>query len=82
MAKTAMSVQKHLITNYYENYVSNMNIFQLGQYCRQERDDITYGVQLIDCYPSKIVGNRIFHDANTVQTISVDFHLDIGLITL
>ena len=42
--------------NYYDDYVTNLNIFQLGQYVsRQERDDITYGVQLIDCFP-KIVG--------------------------
>tara|TARA_Y100000114_G_scaffold125131_1_gene121074 strand:- start:96 stop:710 length:615 start_codon:yes stop_codon:yes gene_type:complete len=72
--KTAMSTSETFNTNYYENYVSNMNIFQLGQFAsRQERDDITYGVQLIDCYPSKIGAIEYSHDANTVQTISVDF---------
>ena len=72
--KTAMSTAETFNTNYYENYVSNMNIFQLGQFAsRQERDDITYGVQLIDCYPSKIGAIEYSHDANTVQTISVDF---------
>ena len=72
--KSAMSTAETFNTNYYENYVSNMNIFQLGQFAsRNERDDITYGVQLIDCYPSKINAVEFSHDANTVQTINVDF---------
>ena len=49
-------------TNYYDDYVTNLNIFQLGQFAsRQERDDITYGVQLIDCF-SKNRCSRIFCD--------------------
>ena len=53
--KAAMSTSETFNTNYYDNYVSNLNIFQLGQFAsRQERDDVTYGVQLIDCYPTKI----------------------------
>ena len=72
--KSAMSTSTTFNTNYYENYVSNLNIFQLGQYAsRQERDDITYGVQLIDCFPSKIGAIEFSHDANNVQTIDVDF---------
>ena len=60
--------------NYYDNYVSDINIFQLGQYAsRQERDDITYGVQLIDCFPTKIGAVEYSHDANNIQTIDVDF---------
>ena len=51
-----------------------LNIFQLGQFAsRQERDDITYGVQLIDCFPSKIGAIEYSHDANNIQTIDVDF---------
>ena len=47
--KAAMSTSETFNTNYYDNYVSNLNIFQLGQFAsRQERDDVTYGVQLID----------------------------------
>ena len=61
-------------TNYYDNYVANLNIFQLGQFAsRQERDDITYGVQLIDCFPTKIGAIEYSHDANNIQTIDVDF---------
>jgi len=72
--KTAMSTSSTFNTNYYDNYVSNLNIFQLGQYAsRQERDDITYGVQLIDCFPTKIGAVEYSHDANNLQTIDVDF---------
>ena len=72
--KSAMSTSSTFNTNYYENYVSNLNIFQLGQFAsRQERDDVTYGVQLIDCFPSKIGAIEYSHDANNIQTIDVDF---------
>ena len=72
--KSAMSTSETFNTNYYDNYVSNLNIFQLGQFAsRQERDDITYGVQLIDCFPTKIGAVDYSHDANNVQTIDVDF---------
>ena len=72
--KAAMSTSSTFNTNYYDNYVSNLNIFQLGQFAsRQERDDITYGVQLIDVFPTKIGAIEYSHDANNVQTINVDF---------
>ena len=72
--KSAMSTSTTFNTNYYENYVSNLNIFQLGQYAsRQERDDITYGVQLIDVYPTKVGAIEYSHDANTIQTVDIDF---------
>ena len=68
--KAAMSTSETFNTNYYDNYVSNLNIFQLGQFAsRQERDDVTYGVQLIDCYPTKIGAIDYSHDTNNVQTI-------------
>ena len=72
--KCALSTANTYNTNYYDNYVSNLNIFQLGQFAsRQERDDITYGVQLIDCYPVSIGAVEYSHDANNIQTINVDF---------
>ena len=72
--KSAMSTSSTFNTNYYDNYVANLNIFQLGQFAsRQERDDITYGVQLIDCFPTKIGAVEYSHDANNIQTIDVDF---------
>jgi hypothetical protein len=61
--------------NFYNDYVTNLNIFQLGQYAasRQERDDVTYGVQLIDAFPKKI--SSVDYDAasNEVQTFNVSF---------
>ena len=72
--KSAMSTSETFNTNYYDNYVSNLNIFQLGQFAsRQERDDVTYGVQLLDCFPTKVGAVEYSHDANNVQTIDVDF---------
>ena len=60
--------------NYYNDYVTNLNIFQLGQYAsRQERDDVTYGVQLIDAFPKTISAVDYSAEANTVQTLSVTF---------
>ena len=72
--KAAINNNSSYNTNYYDNYVTNLNIFQLGQYAsRQERDDITYGVQLIDAFPSTIEKVSYSADANTVQTVSVTF---------
>ena len=60
--------------NYYDNYVSNLNIFQLGQFAsRQERDDVTYGVQLIDAFPTKIGAIEYSAEANNVVSFDVDF---------
>jgi len=60
--------------NYYDDYVTNLNIFQLGQYAsRQERDDITYGVQLIDCFPKVLGPIEYSAETNTVQTFNVTF---------
>ena len=60
--------------NYYDNYVSDMNIFQLGQYAsQQERDDVTYGVKLFDCYPKSIGTVDYSYESNNVQTLSVTF---------
>ena len=72
--KAALSTSTSYNVNYYDNYVTNVNIFQLGQYAsRQERDDVTYGVQLIDAFPVSIGAVDYSADANTIQTISVDF---------
>jgi hypothetical protein len=60
--------------NYYDNYVTNLNIFQLGQFAsRQERDDITYGVQLIDAFPTKIGSVEYNAETNNVVDFDVDF---------
>ena len=60
--------------NYYDNYVADMNIFQLGQFAsRQERDDVTYAVKLFDCYPKTIGEVNYSYENNNVQTFQVTF---------
>jgi len=60
--------------NFYDNYVSDVNIYQLGQFAsRNERDDITYAVQLYDVFP-KIIGPVEYnYEANAIQTFNVTF---------
>jgi len=60
--------------NFYNDYVTPLNIFQLGQYAsKQERDDVTYGVQLLDCFPKTIGPVEYSAAANEVQTFNVTF---------
>ena len=60
--------------NYYNDYVTPMNILQLGNYASQnERDDVTYAVKLFDCYPKTVGAVSYSHDTNTVQTFDVTF---------
>lgn len=60
--------------NFYDNYVSDLNIFQLGQYAgRGDRDDVTYAVLLKDCYPKTISSVEYSNDENIVQTFTVTF---------
>jgi len=72
--KAAINTTTSYNVNYYDNYVSNLNIFQLGQFAsRQERDDMTYGIQLIDVYPENVGAIDYSHDSNTVQNVTVGF---------
>ena len=60
--------------NYYNDYVSPVNILQLGNYASQnERDDVTYAVKLFDCFPKTIGAVSYSHDTNQVQTFTVTF---------
>ena len=60
--------------NYYNDYVAPIDIFALGSYAsRQERDDVTYGVRLFDCYPKTISEVSFAHASNDVQTFTVTF---------
>jgi len=71
--KSAFSNQSHNF-NFYDNYVSDVNIFQLGQFAsRNERDDVTYAVKLFDCFPKTISAVEYSYDANTIQTFQVTF---------
>ena len=60
--------------NYYNDYVAPIDIFALGSYAsRQERDDVTYGVRLFECYPKIISEVSFSHTSNDVQTFTVTF---------
>ena len=71
--KAAFSNLTHNI-NYYNDYVSPVDIMALGNYAsRQERDDVTYAVRLLDCYPKIISDVSFGHETNSVQTFEVTF---------
>ena len=71
--KAAFSNLTHNI-NYYNDYVSPVDIMALGNYAsRQERDDVTYAVRLLDCYPKIISDVSFSHETNAVQTFDVTF---------
>ena len=71
--KAAFSNLTHNI-NYYNDYVSPVDIMALGNYAsRQERDDVTYAVRLLDCYPKIISEVSFSHETNAVQTFEVTF---------
>ena len=71
--KAAFSNSTHNM-NYYNDYVAPLDIFALGSFAsRDERDDITYGVRLFECYPKTISDVSFSHDANAIQTFTVTF---------
>jgi len=71
--KAAFSNSTHNM-NYYNDYVAPLDIFALGQFAsRDERDDITYGVRLFECYPKTISDVSFSHEANSIQTFTVTF---------
>jgi len=58
--------------NFYDNYVSDVNIFQLGSYeSRNERDDVTYAIKLFECYPKLISTVDYASDINEITTFSI-----------
>ncbi len=71
--KAAFSNSTHNM-NYYNDYVAPLDIFALGSFAsRDERDDITYGVRLFECYPKTISDVTFSHNANEIQTFTVTF---------
>ena len=66
---------------FYDNYVSDIDIFQLGQFANSAggsedpnaRDDITHGVKLYDCYPTNIGAPTLAYDATGVVEFTVTF---------
>jgi hypothetical protein len=60
--------------NFYDNYISDVNIYQLGSFLEDDsRDEITYGVQLYECFPKIIGPVEYSYEANAVQTFNVTF---------
>ena len=71
--KAAFSNLTHNI-NYYNDYVAPIDIMALGQYAaQQERDDVTYAVRLLECYPKIISDVSFSHETNAIQTFDVTF---------
>jgi len=71
--KAAFSNLTHNM-NYYSDYVSPIDIMALGNYAsRQERDDVTYAVRLLECYPKIISEVSFAHETNDIQTFEVTF---------
>jgi hypothetical protein len=71
--KAAFSNLTHNL-NYYSDYVSPIDIMALGQYAsQQERDDVTYAVRLLECYPKIISDVSFSHETNAIQTFEVTF---------
>ena len=71
--KAAFSNLTHNI-NYYNDYVAPIDIMALGQYAaQQERDDVTYAVRLLECYPKIISDVSFSHETNAIQTFEVTF---------
>jgi hypothetical protein len=61
--------------NFYDEYTSPLDIFQLGQFeDLNDRDSVTYGVRLRECFPTSI--NQIQYDSgqqNQFVAIEVQF---------
>jgi len=71
--KAAFSNLTHNI-NYYNDYVAPIDIMALGQYAsRDERDDTTYAVRLLEAYPKIISDVSFSHEANEIQKFEVTF---------
>ena len=58
--------------NFYDEYISPLDIFQLGQFdSLNDRDSATYGVRLRECFPTAI--NQIQYDSgNQNQFVAIE----------
>jgi len=57
--------------NFYDNYISNIDIFQLGQFeDLNDRDSKTYGVRLRECYPS-VIGDVQYDSGGQNQYVAI-----------
>tara|TARA_B100000214_G_scaffold320967_1_gene256348 strand:+ start:43 stop:1056 length:1014 start_codon:yes stop_codon:yes gene_type:complete len=66
---------------FYDNYVSDIDLFNLGQFSNsdgtqeepKERDDVTHGIKLYDCYPSSIGAPALSYENNNIIEFTVTF---------
>ena len=67
--------------NFYDNYVSDIDIFNLGQFANSAggsedpnaRDDVTHGVKLYDCYPTSVGAPQLAYESTGVVEFTVTF---------
>ena len=66
---------------FYDNYVSDIDLFNLGQFANSAgssedpgaRDDLTHGVKLYDCYPTSIGAPQLAYEKNDIIEFTVTF---------
>ena len=58
--------------NFYDNYISNIDIFQLGQFdSLNDRDSVTYGVRMRECFPS-VIGDVQYDSGGQNQYVAIN----------
>ena len=58
--------------NFYDDYVSNIDIFQLGQFdSLNDRDSVTYGVRMRECFPS-VIGDVQYDSGGNNQYVAIN----------
>ena len=58
--------------NFYDNYISNIDIFQLGQFdSLNDRDSVTYGVRMRECFPS-VIGDVQYDSGGNNQYVAIN----------
>ena len=57
---------------FYDNYISNIDIFQLGQFeDLNDRDSVTYGVRMRECFPS-VIGDVQYDSGGNNQYVAIN----------
>ena len=57
---------------FYDNYISNIDIFQLGQFeDLNDRDSVTYGVRMRECFPS-VIGDVQYDSGGQNQYVAIN----------
>jgi hypothetical protein len=71
--KCAINLESHNL-NFYDNYVADMNIYQLGSFIsKNERDSKTYACHIYDAFPTTIGDIQYSYDNNNVVEFTVTF---------